>query len=332
MPAPDVGSGAVAVENRDRSRGVDPRPFRREFAAIGTVWQIDTDRELTPGEWATVDQRIADYDRTYSRFRADSVVARLTGGPTTLEFPPDVLPLIDLYRRLYEATDGAVTPLIGGTLADLGYDADYTFRPRPVPRRTPDWDEVMTWDGPVVTTRAPLVLDVGAAGKGHLVDLVGGLLTSFGVASWVVDGSGDLRHRPPADHPGDTLRVGLEHPFVPGQVIGVTPLSDDALAASAGNRRTWTVAPDRSKDPADGAPRRLHHIIDPRTGRPTGDVLATWVIAENALVADGLATALFFTDPPRTHDLAAALGADWVRVAADGSATWSPTFEGELFR
>lgn len=326
MPGPDARP--VATESRSSAARFDPRPFRREFPAIGTVWQIDTDRALTPSEWAAVDRRIADYDRTYSRFRDDSLVARLADRPGTVEFPTDVLPLIALYRRLYAATDGAVTPLVGGTLTDLGYDADYSFRPRPQPRRTPDWDDVMTWDGPVVTTSAPLVLDVGAAGKGHLVDLVGELLTSFGLGSWVVDGSGDLRHRSPAGDADDALRVGLEHPFVPGQVIGVAPLSDDALAASAGNRRTWTVTPDG----VDGPPRRLHHIVDPRTGRPTDDVLATWVIAGTALVADGLATALFFTDPPRTHELAATLGADWVRVAADGSATWSPTFEGELFR
>lgn len=327
MPGPEAGvvADAVTAENPSRAGHLDPRPVRREFAALGTVWQIDTDRALSPAEWDAVDDRIADYDRTYSRFRDDSLVARLAAGPGTVEFPLDVLPLVELYRRLYDGTDGAVTPLIGGTLADLGYDAHYSFRPRTDPRPTPAWDDVMTWDGPVLTTRRPLVLDVGAAGKGHLVDIVGALLTSFGIDSWVVDGSGDLRHRAPAVDPDDTLRVGLEHPLVPGQVIGVAPLCDDALAASAGNRRTWTDA-----NSADGA--RLHHVVDPRTGRPTHDVLATWVIADSALVADGLATALFFTDPDRTRDLAAAFGADWVRVAGDGSATWSPTFEGELFR
>lgn len=308
-----------AVANRDRP---GHRPWRREFAALGTRWQIDTDQALDDAQWAEIDQRIDAYDRTWSRFRADSLVTSLTTAPGTVEFPPEAELLLGLYRRLYDTTGGAVTPLVGGTLSDLGYDADHSFRSVAAPRATPAWDDVMTWDGPVVTTRAPLVLDVGAAGKGHLVDIVGDLLTSFGVGSWVVDGSGDLRHRAPAGAPEDTLRVGLEHPQAAGQVIGVVPLCDDALAASAGNRRTWT---------APGGSRR-HHILDPRTGAPTSAVLATWVIAGSALVADGLATALFFTDPTATRDLAADFGADWVRVAADGSATWSPTFEGELFR
>ena len=287
------------------------RPHPRRFEAIGTQWQIDTDRALTPAEWAAVTARIDGFDRTWSRFRADSLVGGLAAGPATVEFPDEAVRLLEFYRRLYDGTAGAVTPLVGGTLADLGYDAGYRFTPSATIRATPAWDEAMSWDGPVVTTTRPLVLDVGAAGKGYLVDIVGELLTSFGVGSFVVDGSGDLLHRGP-----DALRVGLEHPADPTQVIGVVPLSDDALAASAGNRRRWAG---------------LHHILDPRTGEPVRDVVATWVVAGSAMVADGLATAAFFTSPTQTRSLADSFGADWLRVFADGSATWSPTFEGELF-
>lgn len=287
------------------------RPHAQGFDAVGTRWQIETTRPMSPAQRAVVRQRIEAFDRTWSRFRSDSLVSRLAGGPATVEFPAEAEPLIAHYRQLYDGTGGAVTPLIGGTLADLGYDADYRFTPRPAVRATPAWDEAMRWDGPVVTTTMPLVLDVGAAGKGLLVDLLGELLTSFGVGSFVVDGSGDLLHRGP-----DAIRVGLEHPADPRKVIGVVPLSDDALAASAGNRRAWAG---------------LHHIVDPRTGAPVRDVAATWVIAGSAMTADGLATALFFTSPLQTRVLADTVGADWLRVLGDGSAHWSPTFEGELF-
>jgi thiamine biosynthesis lipoprotein len=292
------------------------RPHTRRFEAIGTRWVIETDRELTPAEWSTVRRQIDAYDRTYSRFRTDSLVHRLATAAGTVEFPADAPALIDCYRRLYDGTGGAVTPLVGGTLADLGYDAAYRLRPAPAIRRTPAWDDAMRWDGPVVTTARPVVLDLGAAGKGYLVDILGDLLGSFGVGSFVVDGSGDLLHRPPADRPDEGIRVGLEHPADPSAVIGTVPLSGDALAASAGNRRTWAS---------------LHHIVDPRTGEPARDVVATWVVAGSAMVADGLATALFFTTAERTRPLADDFGADWLRVLADGSAHWSPTFEGELF-
>ncbi len=289
----------------------DHRPHTRRFEAIGTRWQIDTDRPLTPAQWSALHARVDEFDRTWSRFRDDSLVGRLAESAGTVAFPDEAVPLIDLYRRLYDGTGGAVSPLVGGTLADLGYDAGHRFAPMATIRATPAWDETMRWDGPVVTTTRPLVLDVGAAGKGYLVDILGDLLTSFGVRSFVVDGSGDLLHHGP-----DSIRVGLEHPRDTTKVIGVVPLSDDAMAASAGNRRAWSG---------------LHHIIDPRTGEPVREIVATWVIAGSAMVADGLATALFFTAPEQTRALAGTFGADWLRVFADSSAQASSTFEGELF-
>lgn len=293
------------------------RSHRTRFSAIGTDWRIDTDRELTAGQWTLIHDRIEDFDRTWSRFRPDSLVSRAAAGAGTFDFGDDAVPLMTFYRRLYEITGGAVTPLIGGTLADLGYDAGYRLTPRATVGATPAWDQVLAWDGLLLTTSAPVLMDIGAAGKGYLVDLVSELLTSFGVQSFVVDGSGDLRARG-GNPQGAALRVGMEHPADPTKVIGVIGLTDGAVAASASNRRSW----------GNG----LHHIVDPRTGAPVQDVVASWALADSAMVADGLATALFFTDPATTHRLATEFDAHWARVSGVGSISWSAGFPGEVFR
>jgi len=310
MPAPDVaaaGPGAHSGAERDASR---------TFQAIGTHWQIDTDRPLSTAEWAEINDRIEHFDRTYSRFRMDSLVSKIAAGAGVYQFPDDSVALFDFYRRLYEITAGAVTPLIGGTLEDLGYDAGYRLSPAPTVRATPDWDEVMSWKGSTLHTSAPVVLDVGAAGKGYLVDIIAGQLDGFGVRSFVIDASGDLRHRGP-----DVLRVGLEHPIDTSKVIGLLPLANSALAGSAANRRRW-----------GSADRVLHHIVDPRTGEPAQQIIASWVVADSAMVADGLATAMFFADSAATGQLPTEFTASWLRVTGSGSAHWSPSFEGELFR
>ncbi len=293
-----------------------PSRQRREFEAIGTHWQIDTDLQLTAEQWAAIDQRIEEFDRTWSRFRSDSLVSKIAAGPGSFAFPADAGPLFAFYRRLYELTGGAVTPLIGGALEHLGYDAGYRLTALPGRPATPAWDAVMTWDGNTLHTTEPVVIDVGAAGKGYLVDIIGELLLSMGVTTYVVDGSGDLAHRGP-----DVLRVGMEHPADPSQVIGVVPLGNACLAASAANRRAWG-SPDRA----------LHHIVDPASGEPVGDVVATWVVADSAMVADGLATALFFLEPAARGTLESDFGARWARVTSAGAAQWSTQFEGELFR
>ena len=57
-------------------------------------------------------------------------------------------------------------------------------------------------------------------------------------------------------------------------------------------------------------------------------VVASWAMAETAMVADALATALFFVDGTRLEkefDFA------WLTVYSDGHAEYSAGFEGALF-
>ncbi|MFJ9714205.1 FAD:protein FMN transferase [Streptomyces sp. NPDC101234] len=296
--------------------GRDSRPTFA-FDAIGTRWSIETDTPLGTDLRRSLRRRIEDFDAVYSRFRPDSLVSRIaaasTGGRFT--FPEDSRSLFDLYDRLSDLTDGAVDPLVGRDLELLGYDSACTLTPAPAPvrarhaRTRPSWHADVVRDGTTLTTDRPLVLDIGAAGKGHLVDIVAGLLRDAGTSRFVIDAGGDLRHSG-----SDLLRVGLEHPFAPDRVIGVAQLHRQSLCASATNRRAWGPG--------------LHHVLDGRTGLPTGDVLATWAISDDAAVADALATALFFTEP---HRLAAADRFTYVRVRSDGRVDASPDFVGELF-
>ncbi len=279
------------------------------FEAIGTRWEITTPAPLHPDVRLAVANRIEAFDQAYSRFRPDSLVSTIARSAGTWVLPSDAVPLLDLYRRLYLATGGAVTPLVGRALADLGYDAAYSLRPTGRTTAVPAWDDVLDWDGTRLTTSAPVLLDLGAAGKGYLVDLVAEVLAGAGVTDVVIDAGGDLRHRG-----GDEVRVALEHPRDPRQAIGVVALHEAALCASAPNRRAWAPG--------------VHHVLDGRTGQPTHDVLATWALAPTAMVADGVATALFFAAP---EDLAEEFGVSYARVRPDGRAEWSADLPGEIF-
>ena len=46
-----------------------------------------------------------------------------------------------------------MTPLIGGSLEQLGYDAGYSSAPGRPPAAGPPWDDVLDWQGTVLTTR-----------------------------------------------------------------------------------------------------------------------------------------------------------------------------------
>jgi len=287
-----------------------------KFDAIGTSWEINTPTPIAAVTRAQILDLVDRFDSIYSRFRHDSVVTRIAkaadGG--TFSFPAGARPMFDLYDRLHDATDGAVDPLVGCDLELHGYDRDYTLVPdgegiAATAAHRPVWRRDVQRKGNAITTRRPLVVDVGAVGKGRLVDLISELLAAEGFNDCVVDGSGDILHR------GDTkLDVGLEHPRDPDMVIGVANLKNGSICASASNRRTW----------GDG----LHHILDGRTGRPTTEVIATWAIASDTATADGLATALFFGASSR---LMAVFDFSFVRMFADGRVEVSDNFDGEVF-
>ncbi|MET3141907.1 UNVERIFIED_ORG: thiamine biosynthesis lipoprotein [Arthrobacter sp. UYEF2] len=284
-----------------------PEDFR--FDGIGTRWEISTPRPLDAGVRARLLTLVERYDGDWSRFRSDSTVSAMAREPGRYELPAEAADLGWLYRSLYDITGGAMTPLIGGSLERLGYDAAYSLRPEGFALPAPRWEDVLTWNGQVLTTFAPLVLDIGAIGKGQLVDLLAVELRSCGVDSFLIDASGDLLHRGP-----DPVSVALEHPYDPARAIGTVSLAGNALCASASNRRAW----------GDG----LHHVLDGTTGLPVSTAVGTWTIAESTMVADALATALFFvpgSELEQTFDFS------WLTVFSDGSAAYSAGFEGTLF-
>ncbi|KZE41191.1 FAD:protein FMN transferase [Microbacterium sp. T32] len=279
------------------------------FDAIGTAWSIDTEEPLSATARAAVATVVNDFDREWSRFRDDSLVTALAEGHVaSLPAPDDTDAMLSLYDELDVATGGAVNPLVGDALGRLGYDARLTLAPWGAPEPVPDWRDIVTWGSGILSLSHPATLDVGAVGKGRLVDRVLREVQRHVGGDVVVDGSGDLAVR------GMPVRVGLEHPYDPARAIGVVEVRDAALCASAVTRRAW----------GDG----LHHVLDARTGAPVRAYAATWAIADTAMRADALATALFFDGGP---ELAAAWGAPWVRMRTDGRVEWSPGFDGEIF-
>lgn len=279
------------------------------FDAIGTSWAIETPRPLSSIARDAVTAVVHGFDREWSRFRDDSLVSALAEGrATSVPAPADTDAMLALYDELDAATAGAVNPLVGDALARLGYDARLTLAPRGAAEPAPPWRDVLTWGSGILSMSRPAMIDVGALGKGRLVDRVLDIVRAHTDGDVIVDGSGDLAVR------GAPVRVGLEHPYDPTRAIGVVTVRDEALCASAITRRAW----------GDG----LHHVLDARSGAPVRAYAATWAIADTAMRADALATALFFDGGP---ELAASWGATWVRMRTDGRVEWSPGFDGEVF-
>ena len=262
---------------------MEQQPQRFAYESMGTHWAMSVWDTMRANAWealeTTIKQQSKIFDETYSRFIRSSLIWKLTEMRGSVEVPKDLVTMLRLYETLYDLSDGKCNPLVGFALSDMGYDADYTLRPKEHIRPVPDLHEALTIvDDTHIKLHASVLIDLGALGKGFFVDTIAKYLQEKGVQRFLIDGSGDIFY----SGNGVPIRVGLEHPNDTTKVIGVMEMKHGAMCSSAGNRRKWAT---------------YHHTIDPHSLTSPIEIAATWVTAEKAAVADGLATCLFLCDP-----------------------------------
>ncbi|HRH93474.1 MAG TPA: FAD:protein FMN transferase [Candidatus Peribacteria bacterium] len=253
------------------------------YDSMGTKWNMHVWDTLDPAVFAAIRKEIIaqseQFDRTYSRFIKSSLIWELTRKTGVVEVPEDLTAMLRLYEKLHDLSGGKCNPLVGNTLSDLGYDAEYSLKAKPEVRPVPDFhDALRIVDDTHIELKQSVLIDVGALGKGYFVDKLAAYLKRQGVRRFLVDGSGDIYYQ----GDGQSIRVGLEHPGDTTKAIGVVTLGNGGMCGSSGNRRFW---------------EGRNHILDPDSLTSPAEIVATWVIAPTAAAADGLATCLFFVAP-----------------------------------
>ena len=211
--------------------------------------------------------------------------------------------LLNAALDMADDTDGAVDPTLGA-LVDL-----WGFGP-PGPRPDVPTDDdiaaartISGWGGLRLNREARAVqqpgglkLDLSGMAKGHAVDRVSARLTALGTAHHLVEIGGELRGTgvKPGGHPW-----WVELQQAPGSPAPRTAaaLFDMAVATSGDWVRRFDVAG-----------QTYSHTIDGRTGRPVANgVASVTVLADTALYADALATALTVMGPEEGPAYAEAL-------------------------
>jgi thiamine biosynthesis lipoprotein len=244
---------------------------------------------------AAVDAELARLDQQASRFRADSEVSLIARSPHRAHtVSPGLAEAIRVALAAAHWTGGLVDPTVGGTLSALGYDRDFAsvatvpasgdaLARVSLPARGPvaSWADV-SLDGCRLRLPPGTCLDLGATGKGLGADRSaaaarrtagrGGVLVSLG-------GDIAIAGQPPAGG----WPIAIAESSLAGQAgaAQVIRLTTGAVATSSVTCRWWRH---------DG--RLVHHIVDPRTGRPAdGPWRTVSVAAASCATANAAATA-----------------------------------------
>jgi FAD:protein FMN transferase len=259
------------------------------WSALGTYVQL-----VVAGPGALGDARreadvlLDEVDRACSRFRPDSDLVRANAAAGSwVRVSPLLVSALQAALDAARESDGLVDPTIGRSLEALGYDRDYAELQEgdgpaavPVPARLRAWQEVAVDPDGAVLVPQDVVVDLGAVGKAYAADLLAARLVSRVGVDCVVSLGGDVAVGARGDGGGHPWQVAVAEGAAqaPAQVVTI---DRGGLATSTTTQRRWLRGG-----------RTVHHLLDPRTGRP---IEGTWrtasVVAADCLRANTASTA-----------------------------------------
>ena len=265
------------------------------FGAMGTACSVTVTmdaRTAWPAERALAAARgeVSACERSLSRFLPHSDLTRLNAAAGEwVRLDARLLAALGAAREARAATGGRYDPTVLPAVLAAGYDRSFEqLRPRlPTPLR--GWRAGaaidIDLDAGAARVEEHAAVDLGGIGKGFSAARALAAMRAAwrGMPGAIVDLGGDLAvfgHAPD----GGPWRIAVADPRAPGEHLAILEVVSGGVATSGRDKRRF------------GPGGRMHHLIDPATGRPAelGPLTAT-VVAGDAAAAEAHATALAVT-------------------------------------
>ncbi len=230
-------------------------------------------------------------DANFSPYSPTSELAQLNAhgaeGPRPVS--PSMAELIEKSLYFSELTGGAFDI----TFASVGWKYDYRKGERPteaerqalLPAVNYHWLNYDKSARQLGFGHKNLRIDLGGIAKGYAVDRAIALLRRAGIRHASVSAGGDSRVL--GDKRGQPWMVGIKNPrphSAKDAVVTLMPLSDTAISTSGDYERYFI-------DAKTG--ERVHHILNPKTGKSATGVISVTILGPTATDTDGLSTSLF---------------------------------------
>jgi thiamine biosynthesis lipoprotein len=313
---------AAAVVFWGRPKADKPEPVQKE-----TRFLMDTYVTMqVPGDAQALEKiekafdRIEEVDRKFNVLNPESALYRFNheNAPIT---DPEILALLATALEISKESGGAFDVTVYPLVDLWGF-----FRGAPAVPALPDiaaclknvgWRQLKFENGVLTKPNDGVKIDLGAIAKGYAVGEAVKVLKGAGVTSALIDAGGDIFAI--GELRGKPWKVGIRNPRGEG-VIGALDISDLTIVTSGDYERFFEK---------DGV--RYHHILDPATGYPATGLMSVTVICDDAVLADGLSTALFVLGPEKGMALVERLdGVEAIMVTKDEKILTSPGLKGSM--
>jgi thiamine biosynthesis lipoprotein len=242
----------------------------------------------------------------------------LAAGKRAITVSPEMIDVAELSRKASELTAGAFDATIGPLVVlwqmhlrdgNVPTDEEIAGVLSRVNYRDVAVDKKKST---IFLKRSGMILDFGGVAKGYAADRAAAVLRSRGIENGIVSVAGDIRAMGRRDD-GAPWRIGIQHPRDPKKTLAALDLSDRSISTSGDYERFRIVGK-----------KRYHHIIDPRTGRPSEGLESVTLVGDSGSAIDPLTTALFVLGQERGMKLVKKLGYEAIFVDAKGTVTATP--------
>jgi thiamine biosynthesis lipoprotein len=299
LAAAAILAGCSQPPARDASPPVDQRLRAVSSSRLSmgstltlTAWTVDESAANAP--FAEVFQEFARLEKLMSTWIPDSDISRVNreAGLRPVPVSGEVREVLTTARQLSEWTGGKFDITFGAlsNLWKFDHDQDGIIPDmRDVRRRLPliDYRAIQVNDaaGTVFVARKGMSIHLGGIGKGYAVDRGATILRQRGVRNFMIQSGGDIYVAGTKD--GQPWRLGIQDPRGPAnRSFAELDLSDGTFSTSGDYERFFV---------RDG--KRYHHILDPATGEPARGTRSVTIVADRAVLADGLSTGVFILGP-----------------------------------
>jgi len=288
-----AGACRVAPSPASRQRA---HLVERSGLAMGSIVRLSAWTADEPTALRAFSAVFSEFDRLenlLSVWRHESDVARINAaaGRHAVVVSRDVRQVLRVAHRVSAWTNGKFDVTFGALTDIWKFDHDQDNRvpdQAAIDRRLGlvDYTDIEVDDEreTVFLKRPGMRVHLGGIGKGYAVDRAQAILREAGLWHFMIQTGGDLYVA--GHHGGKPWPLGLADPRSPERIFGKLELSDRTFSTSGDYERAFLK---------DG--RRFHHLLDPDTGQPAGQCRSVTIVADTAILADGLSTGVFIMGP-----------------------------------
>jgi thiamine biosynthesis lipoprotein len=267
---------------------------------MSTWWEIKIEQSGREAEakkaiTAALDE-IARLEDVLSEWRPGTEISRINdaaGTPSAIAIGPDTFENMRVGMEISELSGGAFD-LSWAAMRGL-YRFDREAKPSlPDAKLVKEKRALVSYKNivfdPVARTvrlkKKGMALGTGGIAKGYALDRAAAIVEQAGFSNYLMFAGGQVQVH--GSREGRAWRVGIKHPRHLERHIGAFEVHDASIATAGDYEHAYVI---------DG--RRMHHIIDPKTGYPATASASVTLIARTGIYADGLDNACFIVGPER---------------------------------